>query len=174
MVKETKYLDNCKQSSFYKCLVPLIRQSTFSRCPKKCLKESFKVIGSANLTEIPTCQNEAEADCSESHVYEDILGKASSGLCPKSCTIHEYSGEINYRESKTEAKEENNTFSASFRFAAPFTMTSYQEYLIYDFNGLVGSVGGTLGIFIGFNFYETIARVIDRIKNVTANRSQIN
>ena len=115
-----------------------------------------------------------EADCSENYVFSDLLGKASSGLCPKSCTIQEYSGEIDYIESKTEAKVENNTFAASFRFAAPFTMFSYEEYLIYDFNGLVGSVGGTLGIFIGFNFYETIARMIDILKNTIANRNQIN
>ena len=174
MVKETKYLENCKQTSFYKCLVPLIRQSNFSRCPRKCLKQSMKIIASTNLTEIPTCQNEVEADCSENYVFSDLLGKASSGLCPKSCTIQEYSGEIDYIESKTEAKVENNTFAASFRFAAPFTMISYEEYLIYDFNGLVGSVGGTLGIFIGFNFYETIARMIDILKNTIANRNQIN
>ena len=27
-----------------------------------------------------------------------------------------------------------------------------KEYLIYDENGLIGSVGGTLGLFIGFSF----------------------
>ena len=111
MVKEIKHLDNCKQSSFYECLVPLIRQSNFSRCPRKCLKESFKIIASTNITEIPTCQNEIEADCSENYVFSDLLGKASSGLCPNSCTIQEYSGEIDWIESKTD-KQENNTFYA--------------------------------------------------------------
>ena len=48
------------------------------------------------------------------------------------------------------------------------------EYLIYDFNGLVGSVGGTLGIFIGFNFYDILARIVDNIKNIKVNRSPIN
>jgi len=35
-------------------------------------------------------------------------------------------------------------------------MNVYEEYLIYDVKGMVGSIGGTLGLFIGFSFYNVI------------------
>ena len=36
-----------------------------------------------------------------------------------------------------------------------------QEYLIYDTPGFVGSVGGTLGLFIGFSFRDIVEIVLD-------------
>jgi hypothetical protein len=35
------------------------------------------------------------------------------------------------------------------------------EYLIYDTLSLVGTVGGTLGLFVGFSFYDFIFMIID-------------
>ena len=35
------------------------------------------------------------------------------------------------------------------------------EYLIFDTLSLVGEVGGTLGLFVGFSFYDFIAMIID-------------
>ena len=35
-----------------------------------------------------------------------------------------------------------------------------QEYLIYDLTRLIGSVGGTFGLFIGFSFYALVKRLI--------------
>ena len=43
-------------------------------------------------------------------------------------------------------------------------MTTYEEYLLYDFNGLVGTVGGTLGLFIGFSFYDVIINLTNYLK----------
>ena len=37
-----------------------------------------------------------------------------------------------------------------------------KEYLVYDFIGIVGSVGGTLGLFIGFSFYDLFIYPIDK------------
>ena len=124
----------------------------------------MKIIGNNNLTDFPTCLTVEESDCSENVLFTDVMGKATNGLCPKSCTIQEYGGGIDFEISKTENEISNTAFNISYRFSAPFVMPSYQEYLIYDFNGLVGSVGGTLGIFIGFNFYEIIARFFEYLK----------
>lgn len=37
----------------------------------------------------------------------------------------------------------------------------YQEYVVYDAIGIIGSVGGTLGLFIGFSFSGLISELID-------------
>ena len=40
----------------------------------------------------------------------------------------------------------------------------FEEYLIYDVDGMVGSIGGTLGLFIGFSFLASIKEVINLSK----------
>ena len=40
----------------------------------------------------------------------------------------------------------------------------YEEYLIYDIIGMVGSVGGTLGLFTGFSFAYIVTLLINFAK----------
>ena len=49
----------------------------------------------------------------------------------------------------------------TYRFAYPQVSTIYQEYLIYDGIGMIGSVGGTLGMFIGFSFSNAISSILN-------------
>ena len=55
-------------------------------------------------------------------------------------------------------------------------MTVKEEYLIYDYVGLISSVGGTLGICVGFSFYNVSSRIVGwlglGIKIVTKKRQQ--
>ena len=37
----------------------------------------------------------------------------------------------------------------------------HREYLVYDPLDFIGTVGGTLGLFVGFSFYDFIAMIID-------------
>ena len=52
------------------------------------------------------------------------------------------------------------------RYKPPGTETVYEEYLIVDFYGMVGVVGGTLGLFIGLSFFNVITFFIEIIKNI--------
>ena len=36
----------------------------------------------------------------------------------------------------------------------------YEEYKVYDFNGLLGTVGGSLGLFIGFSFLDMMMHLM--------------
>ena len=46
-------------------------------------------------------------------------------------------------------------------------MNVYEEYLIYDVKGMVGSIGGTLGLFIGFSFYNVIGYLMGFLRDTT-------
>ena len=48
----------------------------------------------------------------------------------------------------------------SIRYKAPGTVTLHEEYIIIDFYGMVGIVGGTLGLFVGFSFFDVITFLI--------------
>ena len=41
----------------------------------------------------------------------------------------------------------------------------HTEYLVYGINELIGSIGGTLGLFIGFSFIDLLRQFINTIKN---------
>ena len=36
----------------------------------------------------------------------------------------------------------------------------YEKYAVYDFSGIVGTVGGSLGLFIGFSFMDFMLMLI--------------
>ena len=40
-----------------------------------------------------------------------------------------------------------------------------QEYVIYDGTGFVGSIGGTLGLFIGFSFRDVLETILELLQN---------
>ena len=37
------------------------------------------------------------------------------------------------------------------------------EYLIYDGLGMLGSIGGSLGLFLGFSLFDSLSMVLDAI-----------
>ena len=67
---------------------------------------------------------------------------------------------------------ENNTiipengFTLSYEFSVPEKVTVYNEYLIYDDKRVIGSVGGTLGMFIGFSFSNFVSFFIKSISDL--------
>ena len=50
-------------------------------------------------------------------------------------------------------------------FYQSFTEDHYKEIEIYDLSAVVASVGGSLGLFLGFSCYEYGKRLIEKIPN---------
>ena len=38
-----------------------------------------------------------------------------------------------------------------------------EEYRIYDFFAMVGSIGGSLGLCVGFSIFDTFSMIIDKV-----------
>ena len=150
--KESK----CGLQSFYECFANLIKSSEFKNRTKKCLPESLwrlGSIGNVDISDVPLCQNEEERKDSWDHLYFDLLNNNEE--CPESCISREYTGKVDYEQPKVDTHK----FEMMIRFARPFKMTTFEEYLLYDFGEMVGTVGGTLGLFIGFSFYDVILKI---------------
>ena len=43
-------------------------------------------------------------------------------------------------------------------------ITVHEEYVVYDFNGIVGTVGGSLGLFIGFSVLDFMLYILNRLR----------
>ena len=54
-----------------------------------------------------------------------------------------------------------------FEFENPGKVTLHTEYILYDLISMVGNVGGTLGLFIGFSFSGLIAFALKSFLKMT-------
>ena len=54
-----------------------------------------------------------------------------------------------------------------YNFALPLEAMVYEEYLITDGTTLIGSVGGTLGLFIGFSISNIVYSIMDFLQSKT-------
>ena len=61
------------------------------------------------------------------------------------------------------------TLNSTTRYAYILIRTSEivvnEEYYIYDFNGIVGTVGGSLGLFVGFSFLHCMLFFLSSLRN---------
>ena len=76
------------------------------------------------------------------------------------CNILEYQGYKTFEEKIGN----NKSIILEYSFAPPFLSSVQQEYLIFDITGMIGSVGGALGMCIGFSFSGVTTIVLDLIK----------
>ena len=56
-------------------------------------------------------------------------------------------------------------FELSFVMATTSVNTE-SEYVIYDIAGMVGSIGGSMGLFIGFSFMDFLFRIVDMLEKM--------
>ena len=115
------------------------------------------------LFSIPYCDSHAAYTCAWWNINPAFYAYVTNPY-PKTCNILQYSGEVEY---DTEIEDKHEIYLA-YNMAPPKTVTVHEEYLIYDTIGLIGSVGGTLGMFIGFSFSNAIGtfmKNIVRLKN---------
>ena len=82
----------------------------------------------------------------------------------KTCFIIQYLGKI-ILDMPTKSKSARITY----KFALPLRAKVYQEYLITDGITLIGSVGGTLGLFIGFSISNVVYFIVDFLKSTIEN-----
>ena len=124
-------------------------------CSKKCLTPILLSLVSFDAE--LACENDTEEECN----YHSLL--IYNTIYPKPCSIIQYNGKIDFW-----ALNEENLDNASFifylRYAPPLTTTVFEEYVIYDIFGMIGSVGGTLGIFIGFSCSSVLNLIMDILK----------
>ena len=76
----------------------------------------------------------------------------------KPCKIVSYKGSI------IEYSYHNSTSDeAHFVFGLGRIKTIGKELLVYDTNDMIGSIGGSLGLYLGFSFYGIASTLIDKL-----------
>ena len=117
-------------------------------CPKKC----SLIQCMSNI--LPMCDWTTEdfeaRNCAKDVLEETWAEFKSDPGYKRPCGILEYSGAKVAEQIIKNNKPTQIAFS--YEFSPPMMSIVYQEYLLLDMIGLIGSVGGTLGMCIGFSF----------------------
>ena len=176
-----KEASGCIDLSFWEMWEPAYSTySGFDKCPKKCAaislpnnryKSKQKINSYVPLfiksvdCSTTICQKNEEYICAWNQITPSFDQFIMKGY-PKTCTILQYSGEVEFDANLTHLDPPlygTHQVYLGYNFAPPRTVTIHEEYLIYDAIGLVGCIGGTLGMFIGFSFSSTIGALMQKI-----------
>ena len=91
------------------------------------------------------------------YALDEIIQK-----CPKNCVNVQYTGKSTFSLPTTgDASKYERKYNLYF---ISTKTTVEEEYLIMDFTGLIGAIGGTLGLFIGFSFKEITTLLIEGLR----------
>ena len=134
-------MGKCQKESYFECIVSQFDEIDFKNCSYKCIPQVFKNIDKNYTTAF--CQNNTN---NQICILEHMMKQEFRSNCQKSCLEYiEYFGNIVLN--MPEPKQRNRTVhSMIYVFNnQDSTIKVYQEYLIYNAIGMIGSVGGTVG-----------------------------
>ena len=156
---------NCENGPI--CFKKLLDQIE-SNCSKKCYPFHSSVFQNPSISK---CEEEEIRVCAENVFVEKIFYDGLRSVCKKPCEILHYNEcwknqYENYTDPNNNPNKESNLwFWIWFQFEDNQDVIVSEEYLIYDTINMIGSLGGTLGIFIGFSFSNVLNVMISWIKS---------
>ena len=147
---------HCQNGGYYE---RVMLSNDFSTCAKKCLPLFLPKV------DIPMCQNNNESNCIIQH-----MGKILNVSMLKSCQTLEFHGKVTMnRRSKVNI---HRTITFYYLITQPKHVIVNEEYLVYNFIGLVASIGGTLGLFIGFSFTNLATSLLNTLMKLRKSREE--
>ena len=164
----------CNDESFFEYVESRLSVSNFENCTQTCVRTSLP------NEHYPICPNfkdwydkvnltAPEEDCNWGIVRDLIKDIIATDERLKTCTTIDYSGKI-----MTEKNDlTSNELGIQYRYTFPLRAKIYQEYLITDTINLIGSVGGLLGLFIGFSFSNIITCLMEYIGAYLTSRNKM-
>ena len=160
---------NCKTSdteyvSQQQCLVNTFINEHFSPCPIKCIPIQMKGHRYVNKsTSLINCAKLEDEICNGGpKVWNKLINEFPKCLNP--CKM------ITYKDSQLELTE--STFMKTGQTLANFELIMNdirkieKQALVYDTNDVIGTIGGSLGLFLGFSFFDVISKCLDLIMHL--------
>ena len=145
--QKIKYLeetDECQKEPYYECIASQLDVMEFNECSNKCIPNTFSNLGRNYST--PFCQDDTDNEYCALEIVVKINDQEIASDCKKSCSNLEYVGEL--AQNMPVKGKKWNQYHLQYRLTNhDFELMVYEEYFIYDTNGLIGSVGGTLGAY---------------------------
>ena len=158
---------NCKISepeyvSEQQCLVSKFIDKQFSPCPIKCLSLQMKGFHYVNKsTPLINCAKLEDEICNGGpKVWNKLNSEFSNCLNP--CK------RITYKDSRLDLyepmylKKQGETY-ANFKLEMNWIRKVEREVLVHDATDAIGAIGGSMGLFLGFSFFDVISKFLDNL-----------
>ena len=146
-------------ASFYESFDIFLTEEISKKCLRKCLPYS-----SINNS-LPLCETENEMICAHKIFNEvksnDLFLQKFTQSCIMTQYLATYQWSGNYNPP---GKTESNRFGFYYIMTNDDTIV-FEEYLIQDVMSMIGSIGGTLGLFIGLSCSKLISIIINQLRN---------
>ena len=91
----------------------------------------------------------------------------------KNAYVDDQYGEIVLHQVFFQFMEDPLTAIYKYRFERPEMMTVYEEYVVTSFEDMIGIVGGTLGVYIGFACFDNFLAFVDYLIFIWQKISQL-
>ena len=154
----------CQEESFQNCLGAELAKQDYSSCLKECVAYSLP------NKDLPICETTEEMLCSLELIQSIFQEIATKRICKKSCTTFDIFGEVAVIAiNKSEIFHYKTIY---YTIAPPYLVKVSEEYIIYDIIGMVASIGGTLGLFVGFSFTNVTSFLVEVLKKFMKNGEQ--
>ena len=114
-----------------------------------------------DTTLYPRCETLTDEACNVQYFARESAQVVSN--CKIQCNIIEYTAQVD--KSSIEVNDYGNRSADVMIMHTSALRTVTKEYLIYDAPGMVGNVGGSLGLFLGFSFFGFFSDFLDLLRN---------
>ena len=150
--------------SYYDCFAELMSYANSTKCTKNCISTRM-VQGYLPLMKdqsmLKNC-TPAEEFCVENDPTVIKLHYNSS-KCAKPCNITQFTAKLEYKDYGYEKNAQSLYMVIMYQSS---DINVIEEYPIYDLSGMLGSIGGSLGICVGFSIFDVLSRIVDKIFGV--------
>ena len=150
-----------KELSFMKCMLKNQMECfTSGNQSCKCIPENnHKTLFQLFPIQWNVCKTDVEYDCSSLEIFNCYLNKRVTSGCPLPCEIEEYQGHKIFYELE---RIDTNSMLMEVKYST-MNIQIHEEYQVQDIYNFIGTVGGSLGLFIGFSYTGFIGSLLDYI-----------
>ena len=145
---------DCSKQSMIELWQGNLHRVNLSSCPERCTTNYV----TGNISSLPICTNQSAFECAANQFYQNYAELKLKYRRP--CYILEYAGSKLYDT----FGGPNNTYAIAYKFASSEMTIEFKERLVFDTVNMIGSVGGTLGMCIGFSFSGIISTFLEFIQ----------
>ena len=156
--KNMEFIKDCSEVTFFRCFAKKINETSKFNCSKKCIPIYAQSVMENINHDIPQCSNNDEEYCMIGlEHYKKYMELKSE--CLKQCKNKVAILDMERILSKPVFHIGDVQLDMYFHMAPE--RLSYKEYLIYDGITMFGSIGGSLGLFVGFSLFDSLSLVLD-------------
>ena len=126
-------------------------------CSQLCYPVAYNLLG-----DLPDCKTHQDMKCMMFHGYYDPTFETQFGQCLRPANALAFESKVIMTRP---SMKNTNEIKVWFKYSTN-QLEVKEEVLILGFTTFVGSIGGSLGLFLGFSCYDYLTNLINRFANI--------